>query len=217
MQGAGPVSGYHLVIGDKRHSSWSLRPWLLLTEFGLPFRETEVALDRDTTAAAIRRHSPSGRVPVLYDGGFAVWDSLAILEYLAEQHPEHRVWPAPPLARARARSLAAEMHAGFASLRAELPFIAGERRPGLSFSAEAAAEVARLKAIVADSRGRFGGAGGFLFGPFGAVDAMFAPVMCRFASYGIPVDGPVEAYMRGVLELPGLQAWNRAAAAGAAT
>ena len=205
------MSSYRLVIGDKRHSSWSLRPWLVLRELALPFAETVVPLYQAATPAAIRRYSPSGRVPVLFDGDFCVWDSLAILEYLAERHPERGVWPEAPRARARARSLAAEMHASFPALRAELPFAAGQRRPGLSFSAEAMADVARIKEIIAGTRGEHGQGGAFLFGRFGAADAMYAPVMFRFATYGIPIDGPVEAYLCAMLALPGMRDWSQAA------
>ncbi len=210
--GGGKMADFELVIGNKNYSSWSLRPWLAMTHFGIPFRETMVLLDTPTMKAEILAHSPAGRVPVLKHGELAVWDSLAILEYLAERFPEHGFWPTDRAARARARSLAAEMHSGFPDLRNELPMDCRARRPDHRWSDAAADDIARVRAIWTETRQTFGTGGDFLCGPFGAVDAMFAPVVSRFVTYGVALDGVATDYRDAVWNLPAMQAWLSAAA-----
>ena len=214
--GGRAMADFELVIGNKNYSSWSLRPWLAMTHFGVPFRETMVLLDTPTMKDELLTHSPAGRVPVLKHGDLVIWDSLAILEYLAERFPEHGFWPADRAARARARSLAAEMHAGFPDLRAELPMDCRARRPDHRWSDAAAADIDRVKAIWAETRQTFGAGGAFLCGEFGAVDAMFAPVVSRFVTYSVTLDGAAADYRDAVWNLPAMQAWLSAAAIEAA-
>ena len=194
-----------LVIGDKNLSSWSLRPWLLLRMLGGPFEEALIRLDRPTTKQDILRHSPAGRVPVLRHDGLVVWDTLAILEYLAELHPR-AVWPAEAAERARARSLAAEMHAGFADLRRELPMDICARKPGHPYGEETARDIARIVEIWSQAKGPF------LCGPFGGVDAMYAPVATRFVTYGVALPAAAARYRDAVLALPPMREWAEAAA-----
>lgn len=206
-----------LVLGNKAYSSWSLRAWLAIKRAGAAFEEIVVPLDRPETRAAIRRYSPSGRVPVLRTGGLTVWDTLAIVEYLHERGPGSGLWPAAPEARAVARSAAAEMHAGFATLRRELPMdLKRAPAPPGSLPAPAGAlaeEVARVLALWAECRARFGGAGEFLFGDFGAADAFYAPVVTRFVTYGMALEGPAAAYRDAVMAWPAVREWIAAAAA----
>ncbi len=206
------MADFELVIGNKNYSSWSLRPWLAMTHFGIPFRETMILLDTPTMKAEILAHSPAGRVPVLKHGELRIWDSLAILEYLAERFPQHDFWPADRAARAHARSLAAEMHAGFPDLRRELPMDSRARRPDHRWSDLAAADIDRIKAMWSDSRRTYGTGGDFLCGGFGAVDAMYAPVVSRFVTYGVALDGAAADYRDAVWNLPAMQAWLSAAA-----
>ncbi len=206
-----------LVTANKTYSSWSMRPWLLMRAFALPFDEIVIPLDGADTAAAIARHNPAGKVPVLEDGDVVVWDSLAIVEHLAEAHPELAIWPREPAARALARSLAAEMHSGFAALRRALPM--NMRRDGVPAALDPAtqaavdADVARIEAAWADARTRFGadGSGPFLFGAFCAADAMFAPVVNRFAAYAVPVAATSRAYMDAMQAHPAWRDWATAA------
>jgi glutathione S-transferase len=212
------TANYRLVIGNKRYSSWSLRPWLILREAGLPFEETIVWLRRPGTRAEILRYSPSGKVPVLIDGDVIVWDSLAIAEYLAERHPERRLWPANVKARAFARAIAAEMHAGFAALRSELPMDFPARTPLSPIPEAAAADIARIVAIWREARTNYGDKGAMLFGTFTIADSMYAPVVSRFTTYGVDLaahgdDGTAAAYCKAVLALPGMIDWARASAA----
>ncbi|MBO0742339.1 MAG: glutathione S-transferase [Hyphomicrobiaceae bacterium] len=165
---------YRLVIGNKNISSWSLRPWLALRQSNIPFEELKIELRRRDTQANILAYSPSGRVPTLLVGDLAIWDSLAILEYLAEVHPEARLWPAPQTARALARATCAEMHAGFAALREHCPMDFVARLPMATLPDPVALEVRRILALWRDCRCRHGGAGPFLFGAFSAADAMYA-------------------------------------------
>ncbi|WP_334177059.1 glutathione S-transferase family protein [Pseudoxanthobacter sp.] len=201
----------HLVIASKRYSSWSLRAWLPLAHFGIPFSETLVPLGQDDTRARILVHSPSGRVPCLIDGATHVWESLAILEYLAELFPEHAFWPRGRAARAEARAIAAEMHAGFAALRSALPMNLGRAPAPAGLPETVAGDVARIEALWAAARSRFGCDGPFLFGGFGAADAMYAPVVTRLQRYGVPVSAVSQSYMDAVLALPAMQAWQAAA------
>lgn len=201
-----------LVIGNKLYSSWSLRPWILMRHLGLAFEEVLVPLDLPDTKARILAHSPAGKVPVLVDGEATVWESLAIIEHLADLHPEAPIWPRDGAARAYARSIAAEMHAGFQRLRAALPMNLGKRYAHRDRGAEVAADADRVVAIWREARTRFGAGGPFLFGKdFGAADAMYAPVVTRFDTYSWPVDADTRAYMDAVLALPAFVAWREAA------
>jgi len=200
-----------LIIGTKKWSSWSLRPWVALKEAGIPFKEMLIHLRQSDTKARILEYSPAGRVPILIDGRELVWDSLAILEYLAMRFPESKLWPHDLSALAVARSVSAEMHGGFPDLRRELSMDIGADLPTPDLSVGGAADVERIQAIWRDARARFGAAGPFLFGRFSNADAMYAPVVTRFQTYNIPVDPVSEAYMQTVLSLPSIRAWYRAA------
>lgn len=207
---------YELVIGDKNYSSWSLRPWLLMKAFGIPFAERLVRLRWPETKAEILRHSPSGKVPALKAEGLVIWDSLAIMEFLAERHPNEAIWPADSQARAVARCVAAEMHSGFAPLRNECPM---DFRSTLAFpDVEAVREdVARIVAIWTDCRRRYGAGGDFLFGAFSAADAMYAPVVSRFTTYrpdlaALGDEGAAARYVERVMAMPEMREWGEAAA-----
>jgi glutathione S-transferase len=201
-----------IVIGDKRKSSWSLRPWLALRHTGAPFTETVVRLDRPTTKAEILARSPSGRVPALRDGDVLVWESLAICEHLAERFPEAHLWPVDPAARAHARAISCEMHAGFADVRREMPMDLCRAPEPVALSGAARAQVARILSIWTETRARFGAGGPLLFGAFTVADAMYAPVATRFRSYGVPVDGDARAYADALLALAAMTEWYAAAA-----
>ena len=200
-----------LVIGNKNYSSWSMRPWVLMKQLGIPFDEIKLRFDFTEGSAfrqAVARHSPAGQVPVLLDSGLAVWDTLAITEYLAERHPG--VWPADALHRAHARSLAAEMHAGFGALRSHCPMNIEARLPevGARIWAEQVAvqrNVARIEAAWAQCLADSGGP--FLFGAFTAADAFYAPVCMRLATYALPVSDTTRAYLQRVAAAPGVAAW----------
>ncbi|WP_085317694.1 glutathione S-transferase family protein [Derxia lacustris] len=203
---------YELVIADKNYSSWSMRPWVLMRHLGLDFTERLVRLAQPDTAARIAEVSPAGRVPVLLDDGFAVWDSLAILEYLADRHPAARVWPADLRQRARARSVAAEMHSGFAALRQAMSMNIRKRSPGKGHTPEALADVARIDALWTELLAAHGGP--FLFGAdFTAADAMYAPVVARFVTYAAPLSLAAQGYVAAVLALPAVAEWIAAGVA----
>jgi glutathione S-transferase len=210
------ATGYTLVIGDKNISSWSLRPWLALKVCGIPFAEERVRLRQPDSKAAILRHSPAGKVPVLKTKTGLVFESLAILEYFAEHHPEHELWPRDEEARAVARSIASEMHAGFATLRQDMPMDLLGRLPSPPMSDALEADIRRIVTIWKDSRERFGEGGPFLFGAFTNADAMYAPVATRFRTYGVDLsrfgdDGTAAAYGEAVLALPAMAEWTRGA------
>ena len=202
---------YILHITNKNYSSWSLRPWLLLRERGIPFEEKLTPFSNDPalpTSELFRRFSPTGRVPCLVDGGITVWESLAIVEYLAERHPG--VWPAAAAARAWARSVCAEMHAGFSALRNLHSMSCGIRVKVTLRPPELLADIARLEALWNEGLARFGGP--FLAGAeFSAVDAFFAPVAFRFQTYGVTVSGLAADYLARLLALPGMREWEAAA------
>lgn len=212
------VNRYRLVIGNKSWSSWSLRPWLAMKRSGLAFDEINIQLRRPDSKAEILKHSPSGLVPTLIDGDLAVWDSLAILEYLAEQHPEARLWPADRAARATARSISAEMHSGFSALRQHCSMELLARTPQTSLPPEVEADIRRIVALWRDCRTRFGGGGPFLFSVFSAADAMYAPVASRFRTY-VPElaaygdDGTAQAYVATIFGMPQMEAWAEGARA----
>jgi len=196
-----------LVVGSKNYSSWSLRPWLLLRQFGVAFDEIVLPLDTPEFYARIGDYSPTGRVPVLHDGDVRIWDSLAIAEYANERWLDGRGWPADVAARALARSISAEMHSGFAALRGELPMNCRKRVKNHPTSKDAQADIARVKAIWREARERFGKGGAFLFGAFGMADAMYAPVVLRFIGYDVALDPVERAYADAILALPALQEW----------
>lgn len=200
-----------LVIGTKRYSTWSLRPWLALKVLGVPFEEIVVQLRQPDTKENALKHSPSGKVPVLKHGAVTVWESLAILEYLAEFHPEAKLWPADPAARALARAIAAEMHAGFVPLRQTMPMDTLLETKMDPVPPEVQADIARITGLWRDCRARFGQDGPFLFGRFGAADAMYAPVVTRFTSYGVVLDPVSRAYADAVWALSAMQEWKAGA------
>lgn len=205
-----------LVIANKTYSSWSMRPWLLMRAFEIAFDEIVVPLDAPGAKATILTHNPAGKVPVLRDDDVTVWDSLAIVEHLAERFPDKAIWPKDRAARALARSLSAEMHSGFAPLRRALPMNMKRNGKPAELDAETAREVganvARLQEAWADARHRFGGDGRFLFGSFCAADAMFAPVVNRFEAYAVEVAPSTRAYMDAIKALPAWRDWETAAA-----
>jgi glutathione S-transferase len=197
-----------LVIGTKNLSSWSLRPWFFLRQNGIPFSELVIELDRPETQAEILRYSPSGRVPALIDQDLTVWESLAICEHLAERLGIADAWPSDPAARAMARSVAAEMHSGYAALRREMSFEATRRPEAVALSPEASADVMRIREIWREARSRFGeGNGEWLFGRFGIADAMFAPVALRFYGYAVPLDGPEQQYLWQLISSAVMREW----------
>lgn len=200
-----------LVIGDKNLSSWSLRPWLALKVAGLPFAEVAVRLGQADTDAAIRRYSPSGKLPCLIDGDLVIWESLAICEYAAELAPA--LWPGERAARAEARSISAEMHAGFTALRQNMPMNVCAQRPGAGRTPECAADIARIAALWESCRARFAGGGHFLFGAFSIADAMFAPVVWRFNTYAVDLPPRAAEWLQTMLALPAMQEWRRGAVA----
>ncbi|HEY9274275.1 glutathione S-transferase family protein [Achromobacter sp.] len=204
---------YTLIIGNKNYSSWSLRPWIALRATGIAFTEQKLGFFTEEFSRRVSAVSPAGLVPVLLDGDFPVWDSLAICEYLAERHPEAGLWPQDPKARARARSLAAQMHSGFGAMRQALPMNVEARLPGIDLPEAAQQDISRLQAIWHDTRAEFGQGGPFLFGAFSIADAFFAPVVSRFNTYGIAAAGSVRDYMDAVLALPAMQEWTRDALA----
>jgi glutathione S-transferase len=202
-----------LIIANKAYSSWSLRPWILMRHLGIPFCEIVIPLAQESTRAEILRYSPSGKCPVLHDGDLAVWDSLAIIEYLAEIKPELAIWPHARAARAQARALAAEMHSGFMSLRGLLPMNMRREVRRRELSEEASADLARLEQAFGQARAAFGQGGPFLFGDFSASDAMFAPVVNRLHVYDVAVTDETRAYMDRVMALPAWQDWQAQAQA----
>ena len=201
---------YTLFIGNKNYSSWSLRPWLVLRQGRIPFREELVSLQDDAGKAARLARLPAGRVPVLADGGTLVWDSLAISEYLAERHPG--LWPSDPVARAWARSISCEMHSGFGSLRQEMSMDVRARRPQRRRSEALLRDIARVEQIWVQTRSRFGVGGDFLFGAFTIADAFYAPVAFRFRTYGVSLAGAAGEYLLALLELPAMKEWEAAGA-----
>ena len=202
-----------LVIGNKNYSSWSLRPWLLMRHVGLQFQEVMLPLDTPEFFRRIPDYSPTGRVPALHVDEDVVWDSLAICETVNERWLDGRGWPDDPRARAAARSAACEMHSGFGALRSQLPMNCRRQPRTPHWDAAAARDAARIEAIWEDLRGRFGAGADFLCGPFGIVDAMFAPVCVRLRGYGVPVSSSSRAYMQSVFDLPAMREWQAAAEA----
>jgi glutathione S-transferase len=200
-----------LVIGNKNYSSWSMRPWLALKAGNIAFDEVSIPL---YTGAAdkqrILKFTQSGKVPVLVDGDITIWDSLAIIEYVAERFPQTRLWPEDSAARAHARSVSAEMHSGFSALRSECGMNLHRPVGAKALSAEARADIARIQQSWSECRARYGKRGPYLFGSFSGADAMYAPVVHRFRTYAIEVTSDVRDYMDAMIALPAFQEWTRA-------
>jgi glutathione S-transferase len=200
-----------LVIGNKNYSSWSMRPWLTLRANSIAFEEIFIPLYADAAdKQRILNFTPSGKVPALIDGDVTIWDSLSIIEYVAERFPQAGLWPEDRAWRAHARSISAEMHSGFMALRGECGMNLHRPVRAIALSADARANVARIQQIWTECRARYGQAGPFLFGSFGAADAMFAPVVHRFRSYAIAVEPGAQAYMNTMMALPAFQEWTQA-------
>src|SRR3954466_172115 len=191
-----------LVVGNKNYSSWSMRPWIGLKVAGIPFDEEVIPLYGEGAREEILKHSPAGKVPILIDGDVRVWESLAILEYAAEKFPAAALWPTDPAARAHARAISTEMHAGFAALREECGMNFWRPPARRTLSADAQANIARVQEIWTHARATYGAGGPFLFGKFSAADAMYAPVVQRFIAYEIDVTATVKAYMQAMTALP---------------
>ena len=200
-----------LTLGNKNYSSWSMRPWIAMKVAGIPFEETVISLDAAEFKPTLLRLSPVGKVPVLSDGDVHVWESLAILEYLAEKFPTAKLWPADTKARAHARAIANEMHAGFVPLRRHCPMNFWRPVKKRELTSDVAANVSRIDEMWSHCRAAFGDGGPFLFGAFTAADAMYAPVVSRFATYAVDVSTPSRAYMEAVMALPAWSEWRAAA------
>jgi len=196
-----------LIIGNKNYSSWSLRPWLLMSYFDLPFNEVKLPLDTPEFYARIRDYSPTARVPVLRDGDETIWDSLAICEVVNERYLDGKAWPDDLRMRAAARCAVAEMHSGFAALRSQLPMNCHRPPDDYRWNDAADGDIARIESLWQDLRSRFGSSGDFLCGKFGIVDAMFAPVCVRFKAYGVPMLQNSSRYVDAIYQIPAMQAW----------
>lgn len=210
--GSAKNPGLTLVIGNKNYSSWSMRPWVALTAFGIPFNEVRVLLDQPDTSARIAEYSGAGRVPVLVAGDMTIWDSLAICEYVAEQFPDLHLWPQDVAARAMARSITAEMHSGFAGLRNAMSMSIRASLPGRGRTPEALGDIGRVCEIWEECLSRFGHHQ-FLFGSFSIADAFYAPVVMRFKTYGVSLAPALQAYCDRVQAHPAVARWVREALA----
>ena len=202
-----------LLIGNKNYSSWSMRPWLALKAAGLPFEAEVLPLWTDAFTTALDALGVPRKVPVLVDDGVAIWESLAIIEHVAERFPPAPVWPADPLARRHARSVSCEMHAGFAAVRSQLPMNLSRPPEPRAIDAAAMADVTRITHVWREARDRFGTGGDFLYGAFSAADAMFAPVAARFRTYEVPLDPVCAAYVAAIHAYPAFGEWRMAALA----
>jgi glutathione S-transferase len=216
-----PEQPLSLVIGNKTWSSWSLRPWLVLKRFGIPFEEVGVKLRQADSRSRILAHSPAGKVPVLKHGDLLVWDSLAIIEYLADLHPEHAVWPRKRTVRAIARAVSAEMHSGFLQLREACPMDLFARKPLETVPEGVEHNIRRIVQSFRACRAGHGGGGAFLFGAFSAADAMYAPVCSRLRTYVPDLarfgdDGTAAAYVETIFSMPEMDDWAAGARAEAA-
>jgi glutathione S-transferase len=200
-----------LVIGNRNYSSWSFRPWIAMKAAGIPFDEEVISLYVEGSREQILKHSPGGKVPVLIDGDIHVWESLAILEYLAEKFPDAGMWPKDQQARAHARVISTEMHAGFVPLRQECGMSFWRPPAKRTLSPAAQADVARVQEVWTNARTKYGAGGPFLFGKFSTADAMYAPIVQRFIAYDIDVSAPAKAYMQAMTALPAWAEWRRAA------
>ena len=200
-----------LVIGNKNYSSWSFRPWIAMKVAGIAFEDVVISLNADDFKSRTAKISGTGKVPTLVHGDVHVWESLAILEYLAETFPAAKLWPDDADARAHARTISSEMHAGFTALRRACPMNMARPVKRRELNDETKANVRRIEALWADSRARFGKGGPFLFGAFGAADAMYAPIVARFHTYDVEVGAPARAYMEAIMALPAWADWRAAA------
>jgi len=201
-----------IYLGNKNYASWSLRAWLALKRTTVAFEEVVIPLYQPTSRQTVLKYSPSGRVPALRHGDLTIWDSLAICEYLAELFPDLELWPSSPPARAVARAVGAEMHAGFGALRGHLPMNIRSSFPDRGVIPEVQADINRIMAIWRDCRSRFGeGRGDFLFGHFTIADAMYAPVVTRFRTYKVELEREADAYCERILAMPAMQEWVAAA------
>jgi glutathione S-transferase len=199
-----------LIVGNKNYSSWSMRPWIAMKVAGIAFDETVIAFDAPDFKAKVGAVSGTGKVPVLVDGDVSVWESLAILEYLAEKFPGKGLWPADVAARAHARAISNEMHAGFVPLRKLMPMNMWRPIIKRELTPEVMVNVERIEKMWSGARARFGISGPFLFGQFGAADAMYAPVVSRFHTYDVTVAAGTRAYMDAVMALPAWREWHDA-------
>ncbi len=204
------MSDYTLIIGNKNYSSWSLRPWLAMKVAGIEFDEKMILLFDDDWKANIAAVSPSGKVPVLKHGDLTIVETLAILEYLAERHPEKGLWPTDQKARAMARSISCEMHAGFGNLRNNMPMNIRRLTPGEGMGEGVAGDIARISEIWNECRSKYGAGGDFLFGSFTNADAMFAPVVSRLTNFAVELDDVSAAYRDAVQALPAMCEWSDA-------
>jgi glutathione S-transferase len=202
-----------LVIGNKNYSSWSLRPWIAMKQIGLTFEEVVIPMAMPTTKAEMLKHAPTGLVPVLIDGDAVVFETIAILEHLNDRFPDAGLWPKDLAARAHARSIAAEMHGGFAALRRDCPMNIRRQVKQHIVSPEGAKNAERIDALWSDARARYGKGGPFLFGHFTNADAMYAPIVNRFHVYDVPRSKTAQVYMDAVMALPAWQEWEKASQA----
>ncbi|MGZ8269370.1 MAG: glutathione S-transferase [Burkholderiales bacterium] len=206
------MPGLSLLIGNKNYSTWSMRPWVLLTEARIPFQEVQLWFDQDAHVEGAAGRLPAGKVPVLMIDGEPVWDSLAICETVAELFPEKQLWPADARARQAARSLCAEMHSGFGNLRNAMPMnIRSSALRGKGLSAEVQRDIERIAALWRECRERDGAGGDLLFGRFSVTDAYYAPVVMRFMTYGVTLPEGAQRYADAVRELSSVRSWMEAA------
>ena len=205
------MSQFTLIMGNKNYSSWSLRAWLVLKHLLVPFEEVVIPLYRDESRNTLLHYSPSVKVPVLKHGEYTVWDSLAICEYLSDIFPDHYLWPADSHARAYARSISAEMHSGFQNLRQNMPMNCCLSRPGYGRTPDVDRDIERIIGIWTECRKQFGARGAFLFGSFGIADAMYAPVVTRFITYGVTLNGLAQDCLNTIMNLPSIKEWYEAA------
>ena len=197
-----------IIVGNKKYSSWSMRPWIALKHTGAPFEEEVIGLDLPDTDKNIRRYSAAGRVPILIDDGLTVWDTISICEYLAEKFPAARLWPEDPKARAVARSVCAEMHSGFQSLRGDLPMKLIEPLETPAIRDETNADIKRITSLWTELRGKYGQGGSYLFGHFTIADAFYAPVAIgRFRTYSVPLEGVAKEYVATLSKDQAVKAW----------
>ena len=205
------ASSLALVIGNKNYSSWSMRPWVLLRQAGIPFEEVRLKFDQDGHPEGIEQYSPTGQVPVLLVDGEPVWDSFAICETVVELFPEKRLWPSDARARALARSICAEMHAGFRNLRNAMPMNIRASHPGKGMIEAVERDINRVLAVWSDCRSRFGSGGALLFGQFTVADAYYAPVVMRFVTYAVSLPPVAREYVEAVCSLSAVAEWMSAA------
>jgi glutathione S-transferase len=205
------VPSIKLVIANRNYSSWSLRAWLVLQRARVPFEEQVIPLRQPGSREEIAKISPSGRLPVLVDGPLVIWDSLAIAETMADRYPAARLWPTDPALRAAARSVTAEMHAGFTALRQTLPMNIRRRRPGGFDAPSVRADIDRIVAIWTGHRAKYGSGGPYLFREWGIADAFYTPIAARFRTYSVPLPPEAAAYRDALLTWPAFRQWEQAA------